>query len=67
MEATTLRLEAAAERGAMLLSLQAATDASAVPTDLTALDHELEAVQAGLDTLDEITRSLHGTGDERPE
>ncbi|MFJ1812319.1 MULTISPECIES: hypothetical protein [unclassified Streptomyces] len=67
MEATALRLEAAAERGAMLLSLQAATDASAVPPDLTALDHELDAVQAGLDTLDEITRSLHGTADERPE
>ncbi|MGW3414657.1 hypothetical protein [Streptomyces sp. NPDC000888] len=67
MEATALRLEAAAERGAMLLSLQAATDASAVPTDLTALDHELEAVQAGLDTLDEVTRSLHGTADEPPE
>ncbi|MET9088063.1 hypothetical protein ABZX77_40325 [Streptomyces sp. NPDC004237] len=67
MEATALRLEAASERGAMLLSLHAATDAAAVPTDLTALDHELEAVQAGLDTLDEITRSLHGTADERPE
>ncbi|WP_326725821.1 MULTISPECIES: hypothetical protein [unclassified Streptomyces] len=67
MEATALRLEAAAERGAMLLSLQAATEASAVPTDLTALDHELEAVQAGLDTLDEVTRSLHGTADEPPE
>ncbi|WP_405541519.1 hypothetical protein OG478_03915 [Streptomyces phaeochromogenes] len=67
MEATALRLEAAAERGAMLLSLQAATDAAAVPTDLTALDHELEAVQAGLDTLDEITRSLHGPADEQPE
>ncbi|MCX4905057.1 hypothetical protein [Streptomyces sp. NBC_00878] len=67
MEATALRLEAAAERGAMLLSLQAATDASAVPPDLTALDHELDAVQAGLDTLDEITRSLHGTAEDRPE
>lgn len=67
MEATTLRLEAAAERGAMLLSLQAATDASAAPPDLTALDHELDAVQTGLDTLDEITRSLHGTADEQPE
>ncbi|MER5200604.1 hypothetical protein ACWD3J_40985 [Streptomyces sp. NPDC002755] len=67
MEATALRLEAAAERGAMLLSLQAATDVSAVPTDLTALDHELEAVQAGLDTLDEITRSLHGTAEEQRE
>ncbi|MGW0648325.1 hypothetical protein ACWD4T_05890 [Streptomyces umbrinus] len=67
MEATTLRLEAAAERGAMLLSLQAATDASAAPPDLTALDHELDAVQTGLDTLDEITRSLHGTAEERPE
>jgi hypothetical protein len=63
MEATALRLEAAAERGAMLLSLHAATDASAVPTDLTALDHELEAVQAGLDTLDEITHSLHDRAD----
>ncbi|MEU5344239.1 hypothetical protein AB0H18_25945 [Streptomyces sp. NPDC020766] len=67
MEATALRLEAAAERGAMLLSLQAATDASAAPPDLTALDHELDAVQTGLDTLDEITRSLHGTADEQPE
>ncbi|WP_105971782.1 hypothetical protein [Streptomyces geranii] len=67
MEATALRLEAAAERGAMLLSLQAATDVSAVPTDLTVLDHELEAVQAGLDTLDEITRSLHGTTGDQPE
>lgn len=67
MEATALRLEAAAERGAMLLSLQAATDASAVPPDLTALDHELDAVQTGLDTLDEITRSLHGTAEDRPE
>lgn len=67
MEATALRLEAAAERGAMLLSLQAATDASTVPTDLTGLDHELEAVQAGLDTLDALTRSLHGPADEQPE
>ncbi|MEU9962053.1 hypothetical protein [Streptomyces sp. NPDC050982] len=67
MEATALRLEAAAERGAMLLSLQAATDASAAPPDLTALDHELDAVQSGLDTLDEITRSLHGTAEDRPE
>ncbi|MFE1291447.1 hypothetical protein [Streptomyces sp. NPDC058751] len=67
MQATALRLEAAAERGAMLLSLDAATDFSAVPADLTALDHELEAVQAGLDTLDEITRSLHGAAGERPE
>lgn len=67
MEATALRLEAAAERGAMLLSLQAATDASAAPPDLTALDHELDAVQTGLDTLDEITRSLHGTAEDRPE
>ncbi|MEU9895855.1 hypothetical protein ACIBCS_29030 [Streptomyces phaeochromogenes] len=67
MEATALRLEAAAERGAMLLSLQAATDASAAPPDLTALDHELDAVQTGLDTLDEITRSLRGTAGEQPE
>jgi hypothetical protein len=67
MEATALRLEAAAERGAMLLSLQAATDASAAPPDLTALDHELDAVQTGLDTLDEITRSLHDTAEDRPE
>ena len=66
MEATALRLEAAAERGAMLLSLQAATDASAVPPDLTALDHELDAVQTGLDTLDEITRSLQGAAEDRP-
>jgi hypothetical protein len=64
MEATVLRLEAAAERGAMLLSLQAATDASAAPPDLTRLDDELQAVQAGLDKLDEITRSLGDTGEE---
>ncbi|MEV7571383.1 hypothetical protein [Streptomyces tanashiensis] len=58
IEATALRLEAAAERGSMLVSLRAADDAGTRPLDLTALGDELEAVQAGLDKLDEITRIL---------
>ncbi|MFE1906815.1 hypothetical protein ACFW96_24560 [Streptomyces gardneri] len=61
IEATALRLEAAAERGSMLVSLRAADEAGTRPLDLTALGDELEAVQAGLDKLDEITRILHDT------
>ncbi|MDV5149490.1 hypothetical protein R1T08_36585 [Streptomyces sp. SBC-4] len=64
VEATALRLEAAAERGSMLISLRAADEAGTRPLDLTALGDELEAVQAGLDKLDEITRTLHD-GDAR--
>ncbi|MFI6338780.1 hypothetical protein [Streptomyces sp. NPDC050535] len=62
LESTVLRLEAAAERGSLLVSLHAAGDATAPEPDLTSLEHELEAVQAGLDRLDEISRSLHDTG-----
>ncbi|MFF8835758.1 hypothetical protein [Streptomyces sp. NPDC015130] len=62
LETTALRLEAAAERGSMLVSLRAADEAGTRPLDLTALGDELEAVQAGLDRLDEITRLLHDEG-----
>ncbi|MFB7512809.1 hypothetical protein [Streptomyces sp. NPDC056144] len=65
IEATTLRLEAAVERGSMLLSLRAADEAGTRPLDLSALDDELEAVQAGLDKLDEISRVLDD-GDPAP-
>ncbi|WP_416985409.1 hypothetical protein [Streptomyces sp. T028] len=62
LESTVLRLEAAADRGSLLVSLHAAGDAAMGAGDLTPLEHELEAVQAGLDKLDEISRSLHDTG-----
>ncbi|MFE6488870.1 hypothetical protein ACFVGN_38890 [Streptomyces sp. NPDC057757] len=65
LESTVLRLEAAADRGSLLVSLHAAGDATASEPDLTSLEHELEAVQAGLDRLDEISRSLHDTGPAR--
>ncbi|CAM5277970.1 hypothetical protein [Streptomyces tanashiensis] len=58
IEATALRLEAAAERGSMLASLRAADDAGTRQLDLTAPGDELEAVQAGLDERGEITRIL---------
>ncbi|KAB1989938.1 hypothetical protein [Streptomyces triticiradicis] len=67
LESTVLRLEAAAERGSLLLSLHAAGDIAASEPDLTLLEQELEAVQAGLDKLDDISRSLHGTGPAPPE
>ncbi|MFI5476569.1 hypothetical protein ACIA6D_41110 [Streptomyces cacaoi] len=62
LESTVLRLEAAAERGSLLVSLHAVGDAATDVPDLTSLEHELEAVQAGLDRLDEISRSLHDPG-----
>ncbi|MEU7074026.1 hypothetical protein AB0B30_32040 [Streptomyces narbonensis] len=62
LETTALHLEAAAERGSMLVALRAADEADTRPLDLTALGDELEAVQAGLDRLDEITRLLHDEG-----
>ncbi|MEU6198172.1 hypothetical protein [Streptomyces sp. NPDC047061] len=62
LESTVLRLEAAADRGSLLVSLHAAGDAAIGTADLTFLEQELEAVQAGLDRLDEISRSLHDTG-----
>ncbi|MGW4910085.1 hypothetical protein [Streptomyces sp. NPDC004270] len=62
LESTVLRLEAAADRGSLLVSLHAAGDAALGAADLTSLEHELEAVQAGLDRLDELSRSLHDTG-----
>lgn len=62
LETTALRLEAAAERGSMMVSLRAADEAGTRPLDLTALGDELEAVQAGLDRLDEITRLLRDEG-----
>ncbi|WP_165986571.1 hypothetical protein [Streptomyces sp. YIM 98790] len=58
VETLTLRLEAAAEHGGMLLSLQAAGDAAASDIDLTPLTTELEAVQAGLEELEELTQRL---------
>ncbi|MFD4373899.1 hypothetical protein [Streptomyces sp. NPDC058486] len=60
IETTALRLEAAAERGSMFVSLRAADEAGTRPLDLTALGDELEAVQAGLDKLDEIACLLDG-------
>ncbi|MEU1159742.1 hypothetical protein ACIPX0_18415 [Streptomyces sp. NPDC090075] len=62
LESTVLRLEAAADRGSLLVSLHAAGDAAMRAADLTFLEHELEAVQAGLDRLDELGRSVHDTG-----
>ena len=62
LESTVLRLEAAADRGSLLVSLHAAGDAALGTADLTSLEQELEAVQAGLDRLDELSRSLHDTG-----
>jgi len=58
LESTVLRLEAAADRGSVLVSLQAAGDAAGTPVDLTPLTTELDAVQAGLDKLEEITHGL---------
>ncbi|MBC7273095.1 MAG: hypothetical protein H5T76_31080 [Streptomyces sp.] len=62
LEATTLSLEAAADRGTVLLSLQTAQDAGGAPVDLTALTDELEAVQAGLDRLDDLSRTMRDGG-----
>ncbi|MET9088223.1 hypothetical protein ABZX77_41155 [Streptomyces sp. NPDC004237] len=62
LESTVLRLEAAADRGSLLVSLHAAGDAALGAADLTSLEQELEAVQAGLDRLDELGRSLRDTG-----
>ncbi|SFB85289.1 hypothetical protein [Streptomyces aidingensis] len=58
VETLTLRLEAAAEHGGMLLSLRAADDAAATALDLTPLTTELEAVQAGLEELEALTQRL---------
>ncbi|MDT0344027.1 hypothetical protein [Streptomyces litchfieldiae] len=63
LESTTLRLEAAAERGSIIVSLRAAGDAALEGRlDLTPLGAELAAVQAGLDKLEEITHDLLGEG-----
>ncbi|GAB2870616.1 hypothetical protein [Streptomyces mayteni] len=59
LESTVLGLEAAAERAAVLASLEVATDASAgVEVDLAPLTEELAAVTEGLDELGEISRRL---------
>ncbi|WP_425086251.1 hypothetical protein, partial [Streptomyces hainanensis] len=56
LESTVLGLEAAAERAAVLVSLEVATDASAgVEVDLAPLTDELAAVTEGLDRLGEIS------------
>jgi hypothetical protein len=58
LESLTLRLEAVAEHGGMLLSVQVASDAAAATLDLTPLTSELQAVQTGLDQLEELSRTL---------
>ncbi|GAB3108529.1 hypothetical protein GCM10027160_06610 [Streptomyces calidiresistens] len=58
LESTALRAEAAAERGATIVSLRAAGDVPDEQLDLGPVDTELRAVQAGLDRLEEITRNL---------
>lgn len=58
LESLTLRLEAVAEHGGMLLSVQVASDAAAATLDLTPLNTELQAVQTGLEQLEELSRTL---------
>ncbi|SFB96927.1 hypothetical protein [Streptomyces aidingensis] len=58
LESTTLRMEAAADRGSVLVSLQAAGEDAAGRLDRDPLGDELEAVRAGLDKLEEITHGL---------
>jgi hypothetical protein len=58
LESLTLRLEALAEHGGMLLSVQVASEAAAATLDLTPLTSELQAVQTGLDQLEELSRTL---------
>lgn len=58
LESLALRLEALAEHGGMLLSVQVASDAAASSLDLSPLTNELVAVQSGLDQLEELTRDM---------
>ncbi|WP_130797753.1 hypothetical protein [Streptomyces otsuchiensis] len=62
LESVTLRLEAVAEHGGMLLSVQVAGDAAAQSMDLSRLTGELRSVQEGLDQLEELTRALAADG-----
>ncbi|GAA1922759.1 hypothetical protein GCM10009716_34040 [Streptomyces sodiiphilus] len=67
LESIGLGLEAAAEHAGMLVSAHAASEAAAEMMDLTPLTRELEAVQAGLDHLEQVTRSLVTGTDPEPE
>lgn len=60
LESLALGLEAAAEHAGVLVSARAASEAAAPLVDLTPLHQELQAVRAGLEQLEEITRSVVG-------
>ncbi|WP_338315955.1 hypothetical protein [Streptomyces bohaiensis] len=62
LESVTLRLEAVAEHGGVLLSAQIAGEAAATAMDLGPLTDELLAVQTGLEQLEELTRSVAAAG-----